>query len=260
MPLVELVRVVVRLRIVVVELNLLRFLFGSASSALALSGWTRRAAVLCLPRWTQIVVRFIEVEFLSPLQRIVLCGGLDDLGHRVVLLLVSRALRRLPVADSSVHLLLLAITALVLFDFGCNFSSRVLSQVRIADELELKEVPQGLLKLRFDLCGDVTAPLDSFLKGHGYGIQVLVNWVDWLGGLVKCSQLLFAQIHHVVILVCPRVMAATIGVLTIVKRICARSILAWLKLHVIWVATIHTVHISVSLWHIVVVWVRIIVV
>lgn len=182
---------------------------------------------------------------MSPLQRIVLRCGLDNLRHCVVLLLESGALGRLLVADSAVYFLLLAITALVLFDLGCDFGGRVLGQVGIADELELKEVPHGLLKLRLDLRGDVTSAFDSLLERHRYWIQVFVNWVDWLRCLVKCSQLLFTHMHHGIILVwvvCPWVVvsAATIWELTaiiLMEGICAAhettSIVAWMTMSVL---------------------------
>jgi len=126
-----------------------------------------------------------------------------------VLLLVSRALCRLLVTDSSVNLLLLAITALVLLDFSSDFGGRVLCQVRITNELQLKEVPHGLLKLRFNLRCDVPASLDSFLQRHRYWIQVFVNWVDGLRGLVKCPHLLLSHMHHrTLTLGCPRMIAA----------------------------------------------------
>ena len=266
MPLVELVRVIVRLRVVVVELYLLRFLFGSSTSALALSRWTQRGAIL-RPRRAEIAVRFIQIEFLAPLQRIVLRSGLDNLRHCVVLLLVSSALRRLLVADSAVYLLLLAITALVLLDLSCDFGCRVLGQVRIADKLELKEVPHGLLKLRFDLRSDVTAALDSLLERYRYWIQVFVNWVDWLRCLVKCSQLLFTHMHHGIILVhvvSPWVVVAAAAVweLIIIEGIrtahVATSVIARIAVGVRrWVAGARpAVPIPVTLRRAVLVWVR----
>ena len=162
-PLIELMRIVVGLWIVEVKFNFFWFFFRRATSALRLPRWTNGSKLL-LSRGTDIIVCLIKLELLPLLQRIVLCRVLNDIGHCVMLLLMRCAFRLFFVADAPVHFLLLAITALVLFDFGSDLSSWILCQIRIANQLQLKQILHWLFELCFNLCSNMTTSFDSLLQ------------------------------------------------------------------------------------------------
>ena len=163
-----------------------------------------------------------------------------------MLLLMRCAFRLFFVANAPVHFLLLAITALVLFDFGSDLSSWILCQIRIANQLQLKQVLHRLFELCFNLCSHMTASLDTLLQRNGNRIQILVHRVNWLWSLIESSQLFLAHVHHVICALWgPRMVAAAVWVLMIIIGLITSS---WVASIAIWITTLLPVTLWVGIW------------
>lgn len=124
------------------------------------------------------------------------------------------------VITNSIVNFVLVVPSLVLLDFGRDLGGGIGREVWITDELEFEEVLDWLLKRCLNLAHDVAGSLDSFLYRDRDRIEILVNWVDGLGWLMKVSPLLLSHIMHAhAVVVAPWMMtvavATTVALITI---------------------------------------------
>lgn len=228
MPLIELMRIVVSMRVIVVVLY---FFLAALSWALsphrrgALRAGRRSRLTLA---WARAVLTHVEVDLLLAVERRVLGSFFDYFSDDTVWLgcwlgCISAAAPSSGldvVITNSIVNFVLVVPSLVLLDFGRDLGGGIGREIWITDELEFEEVLDWLLQRCLHLAHDVAGSLDSFLYRDRDRIEILVNWVDGLGWLMKVSPLLLSHIMHAhAVVVAPWMMtvavATTVALITI---------------------------------------------